>query len=108
MYDDDENHQIFRNFIIPYYRVYFNDKNGIATGTYIEGNCAFYSMNIKDNEDYYENFNDGNENNYFKEKKVNIGVGFAVGKKWRTQSNWVLQFNLGFGRNFSYNKYNYY
>jgi hypothetical protein len=105
---EDESDYLIKNMVMPYYRIYFNNKKGSSTGTFIEGNCAFYSLNVKDNLDYWEHFNDNNENNYFKEKNINIGIGFAFGRKWKTKSNWIVEFNLGFGRNLSYNKFNYY
>lgn len=63
---EDENNYLFKNMVIPYYRIYFNNKKGSSSGTFIEGNCAFYSLNVIDNLDYWEHFNDNNENNYFK------------------------------------------
>jgi hypothetical protein len=65
---EDESDYLIKNMVMPYYRIYFNNKKGSSTGTFIEGNCAFYSLNVKDNLDYWEHFNDNNENNYFKEK----------------------------------------
>ena len=82
----------------------------ILSRMFVESNCAFYSINTCINyDDFIEYVNSFDTTNHFyKEKKVNIGLGLAAGKKWKTQTHWVFEFNLGLGRNLSYDKYNYY
>ena len=67
---------------IPYYRLYFGKAR--AAGFFLEANAAFWS--IKDDED------DGATN-------AGGGVGFAIGGKWVTKSQWSVELVAGAGRN---------
>ena len=81
-----ENFSLIDYIFIPYYRFYFGEK--VASGFFIEGNCAFFVDRFNDD------FTITSENEY------GLGIGAAVGYKILTKRNRIVEFYLGGGPNF--------
>ena len=84
----DEENSNYNFSIIPYYRVYFDEKPN--TGFFIEGNAAIYSQNPIEG-DFFNNEKDGG---------IGFGLGFSLGKKYTTKGGWIGEFSFGLTRTF--------
>ena len=78
--------------LTPYYRLFFGKKR--AAGFFIEGNAAVFSGDYgRDNyEDFEGGFNSDSSN------ETGFGLGFAIGGKLISKSNWTGELLLGLGR----------
>ena len=72
--------------LIPYYRVYFGKKRN--EGFFVDGNLALYSQK-QTNGDFFTNEKEGG---------TGFGVGFGLGKKYKTKSGWIAEFTFGLTR----------
>ena len=77
--------------LTPYYRLFFGKKR--AAGFFIEGNAAVFSGDYgRDNyEDFEGGFNSDSSN------ETGFGLGFAIGGKLISKSNWTGELLLGLG-----------
>ena len=100
-FDDDITDDI-NYYISPYYRFYFGNK--YAAGFFVEGFGMLNSTN-----DYIYSSDGFN----FESQKENItdfalGLGIGLGGKWITDSGFIGEINVGFGRNlFQNDRYDY-
>ncbi|PQJ76678.1 DUF3575 domain-containing protein [Polaribacter glomeratus] len=69
--------------LIPYYRVYFGQQTN--SGFFIDGNLALYSQKHTTG-DFFTNAKEGG---------TGFGIGFGVGKKYKTKKGWVAEFTFG-------------
>lgn len=94
-YDSDIKDNI-NYFISPYYRLYFGNK--YASGFFLEG---FGMLNSVNNERYstLEGFDPVFDNRIVTETETNFALGIATGGKWYTNSGFVGEVSIGFGRN---------
>ena len=83
---NDEEDNSYNFSLIPYYRVYFGDAPN--TGFFVEGNVTLYSQKYTDG-DFFTNEKEGG---------VGFGLGFNVGKKYKTKNGWVAEFSFGLSR----------
>ena len=82
----NEENEGYNFSFIPYYRVYFGDKPN--AGFFIDGNVALYSQKHTDG-DFFTNAKEGG---------IGFGLGFGIGKKYKTKSGWVGEFSFGLTR----------
>jgi hypothetical protein len=83
--------------LTPFYRFYFfNNQEKGSKGHYIEVFSKFASGTNKELE-YYNNTN--LEDDYF-----DVNLGISVGKKWISNSGFVLEVSFGGGRNLGFSK----
>ncbi|WP_158211805.1 DUF3575 domain-containing protein [Polaribacter tangerinus] len=83
---NDQENRLFDFSVIPYYRVYFGDKPN--ADFFIETNAAIYSQKKR-------------EGSFLKNEKeggTGFGLGFNVGKKYRTKNGWIGEFSFGLSR----------
>jgi hypothetical protein len=83
---NDEDNNSYNFSFIPYYRVYFGEKPN--EGFFVDGNLALYSQKYRDG-DFFANEKEGG---------VGFGLGFNVGKKYKTKNGWVAEFSFGISR----------
>jgi hypothetical protein len=96
-FDDDINDDI-NYYLSPYYRFYFGNK--YAAGFFLEG---FGMLNSTNEYEYLIGSNSSR-----KETITDFALGIGLGGKWITNSGFVGELNLGFGRNlFNNNRYDY-
>lgn len=99
-FDDDINHDI-NYYISPYYRFYFGNK--YAAGFFLEGFGMLNSTN-----DYTYFYNNGFDANVKEDNITDFALGIGLGGKWITNSGFVGELNLGFGRNlFNNDRFDY-
>lgn len=98
-FDDDINDEI-NYYISPYYRFYFGNK--YAAGFFVEGFGMLNSTN-----DYRYSSNEF-DTVIEEEKITDFALGIGLGGKWITNSGFIGELNLGFGRNlFNSERYDY-
>jgi len=84
--NDNDSNGNYNFSLIPYYRVYFGDKP--HAGFFVDGNAALYSQKAIDG-------------NFFVNKKeggLGFGLGFDIGKKYKTKKGWVCEVYFGIAR----------
>ena len=83
---DDGDTERFDFSLIPYYRIHFGETPN--TGFFIDGNAAIYSQKSSD------------ESLFVNEKKggLGFGLGFNIGKKYKTKNGWVGETSFGLTR----------
>ncbi|MBJ6369109.1 DUF3575 domain-containing protein [Snuella sedimenti] len=88
---DDEVKDDINYYLSPYYRFYFGTK--YASGFFLEGFGMLNSVN-----EYYFS---SNNNDIITEKNsiTDFALGIGLGGKWVTNSGFIGELNLGFGRN---------
>lgn len=86
---DEEVKDDVNYYISPYYRFYFGKKP--AAGFFMEGFGMLNSVN--------EFIYNSNLNDFEKKSITDFALGIGVGGKWVTNSGFVGELNLGFGRN---------
>ena len=98
-FDDDINDDV-NYYISPYYRFYFGKK--YAAGFFLEGFGMLNSTN-----DFRFSGNDF-DITLQEENITDFALGIGLGGKWITNSGFVGELNLGFGRNlFNNDRYDY-
>jgi len=98
-FDDDVNDDI-NYYISPYYRFYFGNK--YAAGFFVEGFGMLNSTND------YRFDNNGFDTVLQEENITDFALGIGLGGKWITNSGFIGELNLGFGRNlFNNDRYDY-
>jgi hypothetical protein len=83
---NNEDNNLYNFSLIPYYRVYFGEKPN--EGFFVDGNVTLYSQKFT-NGDFFTNEKEGG---------VGFGLGFNVGKKYKTKNGWVAEFSVGLSR----------
>ncbi len=93
--DNDDSVDFMETFsITPYYRQYFFSKEDYgAKGFYGEGFLKVHSY-----EDQFFNFNNGNGISQ-EETFTDVALGIGIGWKWVSDSGFLIDLNLGVGRN---------
>jgi hypothetical protein len=87
-------------YISPYYRFYFGNK--YAAGFFVEGFGMLNSTND------YRYSSDGFDPGIQEENITDFALGIGLGGKWLTNSGFIGELNLGFGRNlFNNDRYDY-
>jgi hypothetical protein len=84
--ENNEENISFNFAIIPYYRIYFGEKPN--TGFFVDGNLGLYSQKKTDG-DLFTNEKEGG---------LGLGVGFNLGKKYRTKKGWIGELSFGITR----------
>ncbi|PIA78617.1 hypothetical protein BFR04_03525 [Gaetbulibacter sp. 4G1] len=98
-FDDDVNDDV-NYYISPYYRFYFGNK--YAAGFFVEGFGMLNSIND------YRLSSDGFDTILQEENITDFALGIGLGGKWITNSGFIGELNLGFGRNlFNNDRYDY-
>ena len=98
-FDDDINDDV-NYYISPYYRFYFGNK--YAAGFFVEGFGMLNSTND------YSFSGSGFDPVTKKENITDFALGIGLGGKWITNSGFIGELNLGFGRNlFNQDRYDY-
>ena len=84
--------------LIPYFRWFFGGSHEAlqkyGAGFYLEANGAFFSREYQDF-DIYDNYSSTTTS------EIGTGLGLAIGWKYLTKNNWVGDFYLGAGRDFT-------
>ncbi|MFY0629762.1 MAG: hypothetical protein JXR05_05230 [Flavobacteriaceae bacterium] len=87
-----DNKNEYQFLFIPNYRIFFGKKK--AAGFFIEGNVAFFSQYEQKSTFFFGTINATNN------KKIGVGVGFAIGSKFLSKSGFTGEIFTGTGRNF--------
>ena len=94
---DDENLDV-NYYVSPYYRQYFGKK--YASGFFVEG---FGMLNSVDDYTYSSTYDPTTDSFYysggFEENIVDFALGIATGVKLLTKRGFILEIDLGIGRN---------
>ena len=94
---DDETINV-NYYISPYYRQYFGKK--YASGFFVE---AFGMLNSVDDyiyDSYYDEPTDSYySNSGYDDNVVDFALGIGLGGKWLTKSGFIVEIDLGIGRN---------
>ena len=83
---NEEENNAYNFSLIPYYRVYFGEKPN--AGFFVEANLTIYSQK-KTAGDIFSSEKKGG---------TGFGIGFNVGKKYRTKNGWIGEFSFGVSR----------
>lgn len=86
----------FTYLISPFFRIYLQDKKR-AAGFFIEANAGLFSQSTE----YYSLGGGYIETN----NEFGYGLGLALGKKFLTKNNFVVEILAGLGRNFNNSDY---
>ena len=90
--------------MIPYFRWFFGGsaKNlqKYGAGFFIEANAAIIATDGYGYDYGYSDYGSSYHSNH-SDSELGAGMGLAIGWKYLTQNNWVGEFYLGGGRNFS-------
>ena len=95
-FDNSLNSEVIEKFSFsPYYRQYFFSKEDFgAKGFYGEGFLKFYTYESSDY--FYDNSVEQQDfKSYFES-----AIGTSVGWKWVSNTGFIIDLNIGFGRNF--------
>ena len=95
--DEVETEELEKLSITPFYRQYFFSKQDYgAKGFYAEGFLKAYTY---ESDDFNSNFT---VNEYEDETFFETAIGVAIGWKWVSNSGFMIDLGLGFGRNLGF------